>query len=468
MKRILALLLLLAVLCWRPAVPVTATVGSNFPEHGYIVKIKTDRGQVPPSARRIGRSIAKRENIRVVKSEAELEELKAVATIEYIEENAEYVPFSSYDFSPEQWYLEMLKADEAWTLGCFGNEVRVGVIDSGVSLHPELAGTVLAGHNYMNDSSDTQDDASSHGTFISGLITAQTRGIAPNAKIVPLKIMNQGTPTLTDMIISAVYGAVDDFHCDVINMSIGNPAISYALRDACIYAYDSGAILVAAVGNYGTTAIYYPAGFTSVIGVGAVNADKSALPESQRNATVFVTAPGGMMHGLDSNGSHKYAFGTSLSAALVSGLAAIVKCADAGIDTEGMMQLLKVSVEDLGAPGYDTTFGYGLVDTELLMKNILAEKDIFVSPISVTAPGEVSATIYNNTSQTVTCTSIFTANANGAIIDTQQFAPVYLSPFESILVSYTIPASGKMIRHFLWESTSSMIPLAPVRDFDGT
>jgi len=463
MKRLFIILILVAGLCWHPTIPTTATADSHTPGNGYIVKLGADKGEIRASAKRIGRAVGNRENLRLVKNEVELEELEAIAQIEYIEENLEVSLFDAPAITPEQWHLGLIRVERAWALGCFGNEVRIGVIDSGVSNHAALKGTVLTGYNYINDNANTEDRIG-HGTFVSGLITAKTGGAAFGAKIVPLKCFDQGQTTYLDTIVVAIYDAIDLYDCSVINMSFGLAADSRTLSDAVTYATNAGAVLVAAVGNDGTQKMYYPAGYNNVIGVGSVDAGKRLSSFSQFNTSVFVTAPGEGISGLALNGGYRIDGGTSYATPLVSALVAIARCVDLEIDTETAKQLLRDTSEDLGTPGYDVEYGYGLVDAERLMNKLLEGTDVFVSPPTLNASGEANVTVYNNSDEAVTCTSVFAAFANGVMVDAQQLVPLSLSPHETVLIPYAVPVNSNLIRHFLWQSTSSMNPLTPARD----
>ncbi|MBQ3816174.1 MAG: S8 family serine peptidase, partial [Clostridia bacterium] len=166
-----------------------------------------------------------------------------------------------------EWNLAMIGADTAFALGFRGQNVRVGVIDSGVSPHPVFGDKLVGGHNYIADAPDPEDtsDAYGHGTRVAGLITA----VAPEAEIVPLKITDSGSVS-TSLLCEAIYGGIDEFGCDVLNLSLGVPSDRESLRQAVAYAAKKGVVVVAATGNDGTGEIYYPAAYDSVIGVSAV------------------------------------------------------------------------------------------------------------------------------------------------------------------------------------------------------
>jgi len=282
-------------------------VGAPF--DGYIVKTR-DTGIMRMSSLNCDVPAAG-SGFRVVEN---MDALKSIDpdTIEWIEPN--YI-VTLFDFPADppndpffaaneynaagQWNLNAINASAAWNACLDGTGVKIAVIDSGIiSGHGDMnSDNILPGFNYTGSvvTSDTTD-STGHGSFISGLIAAQTNngkgiaGIAGNAEILPLKAFSSNTTTL-DKILSGIYKAIDE-GCDVINMSFGMPACSEPLDSALRSAASAGIILVAAAGNEGTAELIYPAAFEYVIGVGSVNTDQIVSSFSQRNSSVFVTAPG--------------------------------------------------------------------------------------------------------------------------------------------------------------------------------
>lgn len=280
----------------------------------------------------------------------------------------------------QQWSLSLLGAEEAWSAGLDGGGVRIGIVDSGLwEEHEDLAGARIAvGHNYVNDSEDTEDEVG-HGTFVTGLIAAARgnglgiAGLAPGAEIVPLKCFSARTGRLSD-IVEAIRGGVEDYHCDILNMSFGLSYSSQTLENVIACAAEQGVILMAAVGNSGGTALNYPAAYDSVIGVGMVGPDGVVAAGSQRNESVFVVAPGYQVLGLgtDTANPYKVGSGTSYACPYLSAVAALLKQADPGLSAGTLMAQLQTTAVDLGEPGYDTSYGCGLVSlTNLLMPFLL-------------------------------------------------------------------------------------------------
>lgn len=140
-------------------------------------------------------------------------------------------PVSAESSTP--WNLSMIGADAAFDAGYTGRGVRVGVIDSGINPHPDFADRLLEGRNFIDGTAnpDSTDDEYGHGTRVAGVIAA----VAPGAEIVPLKITN-GSEISVSRLCEAIYAGIDDFGCDVLNLSLGVPFDRESLREAVGYA----------------------------------------------------------------------------------------------------------------------------------------------------------------------------------------------------------------------------------------
>jgi hypothetical protein len=319
-----------------------------------------------------------------------LRKLVADGAVEYIEPDCsvalQEVPNDTY--YEEQWNLEAIHVEAAWDLGYHGGGVRVGIIDTGLNLvHEDLAGVSIAEGFNIIDGSDNVSDYSGHGSFVSGVIAARSEngkgiaGIADEVTLVPLKCFSRSEETNVSYVIEGIYKAVDDYDCDVINLSLGLSDDLRSFRNAISYAVNHGVIIVSAVGNDGGTDLSYPAAYDNVVGVGSVGKNGGASLFSQVNGSVFVTAPGEDIVSIGSSGS-EYAIGsgTSFATPHVTALAALAKSVDPEIDTEGFKQLLLESASDRGVVGYDTTYGYGLIDFSAFASALAALQGQIESP----------------------------------------------------------------------------------------
>lgn len=284
---------------------------------------------------------------------------------------------------PYYGYQENLKRIEfnyAWESGFDGRGVRIAIIDSGIYAdHEDLASSnILQGVNVIDRSAQT-NDTSGHGTFIAAMLASSKdngsgiAGMVDRSSIVPLKCFASGRQTDARYIVSAIYMAVDEYNCDIINLSLGIAEDVPALRQATKYAIDRGVIIVASAGNTGGTALMYPAAYDNVVGVGSVNQSDSKSSFSQRNDSVYVVAPGEDIYsaGINSSTSYVQGSGTSFSSVHITALAAVAKQYDRSIDSVQFMKLLKGSATDLGTKGYDTTYGWGIVCVPDFIDNLL-------------------------------------------------------------------------------------------------
>ena len=379
--------------------------------------------------------------------------------VEFYEPDYEISLFEDYSArSASGWNLRAVNVQKAWDIGCYGNGVTVAVIDSGVYEHPDIADNLLEGHNYIDNNSDTTDNIG-HGTYVSGIIAADMNGeyidgVASRSKIVPLKCFDREKSTQTSMLSDAIYDAVDIYHADVINMSFGltEDLTTETFRLAVRYAVQNGCILVAAVGNDGTESVYYPAKYDNVVGVGSVDSSLSVSSFSQHNTTVDAVAPGRGVSSVSIPG-YTYNSGTSFAAPHVSAMAAIAKCINKDITAIDFQRILEETSEDLGAEGYDTYFGYGLINIEAMIDKMLENDEVFMSPIDDKGDN-VTVTVYNNSN------SILNAVGIAAEYEDDIFKDMAVTDM-TILPSGTVKMSNKKskVKFMLWENLITIKPL---------
>lgn len=286
------------------------------------------------------------------------------------------------DYAPAHWAQQMIDAAALWdhtdssgAPDLRGGGVTVAVIDSGVMAeHPDLTEANVLDPVILSGGTAAVD--SWHGTFVAGLIAAAvgngigTDGVAPDVTILPICV-TQRDNTSVARVVEAIYYAIDA-GADVINLSIAGSSYTEALESACADAEDAGVILVTAAGNYTTGAAKseynykYPAAFASTVSVSGCMPDGDGAVfdpgYSYFNDAVTVCAPGTGVTSLFLDGSTATRSGTSFSAPLVAGLAAAAKQRSRSIGTAEFVALLEASCTDLGEPGCDVYYGYGLVN----------------------------------------------------------------------------------------------------------
>ncbi|MBE7003419.1 MAG: hypothetical protein E7425_03920 [Ruminococcaceae bacterium] len=295
---------------------------------------------------------------------------------DFVEPNYVATLFDTNEGDAGGWQREALCSDAAEALGLDGTGVRVAVIDSGVDPNnPDLADAKLAdGYDYIAGTTEMSDDVS-HGTKVAQLLCGDDNnlgvtGLARGCELVPLRCFSKSHDTTVAELALAVKEAVTRYHCDVINMSWGLANDSQILHDALRQASDAGVALVAAAGNTGTQfpqgSLVYPAAYDEVISVASVNSSLIAAQDSMHNAFVTVCAPGADLSFTLADGSSASGSGTSFATPCVSALAALLK-QHAGLSGADVLALLRERSVDLGDPGFDDVYGYGLPRLDALL-----------------------------------------------------------------------------------------------------
>lgn len=314
-------------------------------------------------------------------SEESISDLKNDPHVAYVEADkvitvVEPVPVASSTDQEllDSWGVKRIGADMAAMKGITGAGIKVAILDTGIdSNHPDLKDNYKGGYNFVYDNNDPYDDSRyGHGTHLAGIIAARDNGtgvvgVAPEVSIYALKVLNGGLMGSTTDILSAIEWAITN-KMQVINMSFGAQMDSQAFRDACDAAFKAGIVLVAAAGNFNQPVVDNPAGFDSVIAVSATAQDDSKAPFSNYGAKVELAAPGVAVMSTVPGGGYGLMSGTSQAAPHVSGVAALI--ISAGLKDENgdgslageVRQRLVATATDLGVPGRDVYFGYGLVN----------------------------------------------------------------------------------------------------------
>ena len=354
------------------AVPLYAHDTAEDPD-GYIVKYREDCISLMDDEGAPFEVVEKKELQRLLQEDAlEWYEKDGDAVLMEQDPSAALMDTGSvYYDSEQQWNLGMIHADEAFRNGNLGQGIRVGVIDSGVSPHQDFGSRLLQGHNYMAEAegntkkvSDTADEYG-HGTRVAGLIAASGEsgyiGAAPEAELVPLKCTD-GKNVKVSTICRAIYGGIDDYDCDVLNLSLGVATEYESLKEAIEYAAEKNIVVVSAVGNGGSTTQYYPARYDTVIGVGSVDSSGNLYSRSNHHSSVFLTAPGVNVRSTDCHGGYSESTGCSFAVPQVSAAAAVMLGIDRTLTVDGIMRGLSETATDRGAEGYDEYFGYGIMN----------------------------------------------------------------------------------------------------------
>jgi major intracellular serine protease len=228
--------------------------------------------------------------------------------------------------------LKMINVQSQWDKGLEGEGVVVAVIDTGVDYyHPDLMGRILGGKDFTGKGDYM--DGNGHGTHVAGTIAASNTGtgiigVAPKAKILALKALDDNGEGYMDWTVQAIRYAITQ-DVDVINMSLGGPH-TLSLRRAVQEAVNAGIIVVAAAGNEGdgndqTEELSYPGAYPEVIQVGAVGYNGALAYFSNTNKEVDILAPGEDILSTYPGGKYARLDGTSMATPHVAGAAALLK-----------------------------------------------------------------------------------------------------------------------------------------------
>jgi subtilisin family serine protease len=279
----------------------------------------------------------------------------------------------------QQWALDRLRAEKMWRKSS-GRRVVVAVIDTGVQAnHPDLKGRVLKGRDFV-DGDRSASDRNGHGTHIAGIVAARANnrrgiaGLAPSARILPVRVLDSAGNGNTLNAARGIVWAVNK-GADVINLSFAGNQVDTQMQAAVDYAVKRNVVVVAAAGNQGCAApITYPAALPGVIGVAASNRYDRIASFSSCGTAVDVTAPGVSIKSTmikranaDLRCSYGKSYcqlsGTSMASPYVAAAAAIIiSRTKHRVDGAAVGSLITSTADNLGAPGYDTASGSGLLN----------------------------------------------------------------------------------------------------------
>lgn len=227
-----------------------------------------------------------------------------------------------------QWYLQTIGAAAAWK-ATKGSPITVAVLDSGIDAgHPDLAGRVVGGKNFVGFGASTDDDFS-HGTHVAGAIGGLTNnavgisGVASDVRLLPIKVLDANGQGSLDWVIAGI-NAAKASGARIINMSLSSK-FSSSLEDAAIKAaVDAGIVVIVAAGNDNSDTPEFPAGSPGVLAIGASDMSDNRALFSNGGSHVRIIAPGVDIVSTipRTMGSYGSKSGTSMATPIVSGVVA--------------------------------------------------------------------------------------------------------------------------------------------------
>ncbi|MFK4084572.1 S8 family serine peptidase [Kribbella sp. NPDC020789] len=372
---------------YRPSFPARQqTAKTEFQPNEVIVKFKpsttgkartaalsrfraSGEASLTPNVVKVTGTASAPELLKKVKADPTVE----LASLNYIR-HIDAIPNDLYYNEDQKVYLNTIRMPQAWDVSKTAGSQIVAVLDTGVDAgHPDLVGHLVPGANTTSPNRGPIDD-NGHGTMTLGIIAAAANnnagvaGIGWNVKAMPVKVLRaDGSGDDLDVVEGIDWAVAHG--AKVINMSLSGGQDSTIMHDAVKRAVAKGVVVVVAAGNYGTETPRYPAAYPEVITVGATDAGGSLTDFSSYGDWVDVAAPGTdiLSTGVRSmtpsqNAPYWYCTGTSCSAPIVSGIAALVKNKWPAYTPEQVKARIKNLARDAGPRGTDKFYGGGVLD----------------------------------------------------------------------------------------------------------
>jgi thermitase len=392
-------------------------------------------------ARRIGKSELRIVDLPAGREKAMVERLARHPHFKFAELDR-YVSDSLTSNDPflgSQWHIPKIRANLAWDRSQ-GSGVTIAVLDSGIDTrHPDLADRLVAGYNFV-DGNTNVEDVKNHGTKAAGSAAAALNNgvgvasVAGQVKIMPLRVSDSTGYATWSAIASAINYAADR-GVRVANVSFNGAAGSSSVLSAAAYMKSKGGLVFVSAGNSNTDPGY--ANTSSVVIVAATNSSDAKASFSNFGDHVHLSAPGEGIYTTDWGQSYASVSGTSFSAPIAAGVAALVMSANPSLSSSQVENILFSTALDLGTAGRDIYFGFGRVDAEAAVSAALATSgnvattDTQAPTASLTAPlgsatvsgtTPVNLTVSDNVG--VTKTELL---VNGKVIATDTTAPYAFS-----------------------------------------
>ncbi|MDP3879587.1 MAG: S8 family serine peptidase [Dehalococcoidales bacterium] len=366
-----------------------------------------------------------------------LDELRADPRVESVEDDITFSAALAGEVLP--WGVDRVDAELVHPV-YKGTGVKVAVLDTGIDFdHPDLA--VSGNVTFVAGTSDGDDD-NGHGTLVAGIVAALDNeigviGVAPEASLYSVKVLDQNGDGTMSNILSGIEWALDN-NMQVVNMSFGGLAeMPSTIVQALDSAYAAGIVIVAGSGGSGNPGgtgnnVWAPARYESVIAVGATDNQDARYSSSSTGYTLELAAPGVNIYSTAMGGGYANLSGTSASSPHAAGVAALL--IDSGISSNtAVRDRMRNSAEDLGAAGWDSLFGKGMVNADLAIS--FSEPPDQTQPVTaISVNGTQSQFGWYNTDVTVTLTAQDDAGGSGVSeikysLDGGQGWQTYSSPF---------------------------------------
>jgi membrane-anchored mycosin MYCP len=327
------------------------------------------------------------------------------------------------------WAQGELRPSSVWSM-TQGTGQTVAVLDSGVSATaPALAGAVLPGLD-VGTRKPADTDCGGHGTFVAGLIAARAQpgsgfaGIAPQARILPVNVLNPNQLDSNDLVPSADVAAAINYAVShgatVIDVSPSvTPPPSPALQAAVDSALARNVVVIAAVAASLTSGneVSYPAAYPGVLSVVAVDASGAPLAAGALGVPVDLAAPGSAITSIGPEGPGQVtASGAALATGFVAGTAALVRSYYPGLSAAQVVQRLELTASPPGTSVPSPLVGYGLVSPYNAVTTVLPQESGGVAPAAPAPPAPRLPRLHHPSTWPLTAAIIISAAVVVAMI----------------------------------------------------
>ncbi|MBI6546932.1 MAG: S8 family serine peptidase [Cyanobacteria bacterium NC_groundwater_1444_Ag_S-0.65um_54_12] len=288
---------------------------------------------------------------------------------------------------PAQWGAYRVGLPQAWD-ATTGQGIKVAILDTGIDAeHPDLRDNLEPGRNFVEGEPASPVDDFGHGTHVAGIVAAAMNsygivGTAPRARLIPVRVLGINGGTTSALLEGLSYAVKQGAR--VINLSLGSARASRIETEQLAKILAQNVVIVAAAGNSALDGnpLEYPAAIAGVIAVTATRPPYEGMGVrgehadfSNFNPFVTVAAPGVDIlstvprrfsaagdQAIGNSGAYAYASGTSMASPLVAGLVALMLARHPEWSAAQLRSKLISSATDLGEPGFDDFFGWGLVN----------------------------------------------------------------------------------------------------------
>ena len=306
-------------------------------------------------------------------SEGELASiLMATGDYEFAEPNWTLFPAIAPNDSQygSSWQHTRLQSESAWNIETGGSNIIVAICDSGVDLdHPDLEDSLVSGYNAASNQTQAAggdvDDINGHGTFVAGCAAAQGNnnrgvvGVGWDFTIMPIRVSNNTDGTASAFAIQEGARWASDNGAHIVNASFSGGTAG-ANQGVGRYLKERGSLLFWSSGNDGA---FVEPNRPDYVLVGSTTSSDNRSGFSNFGPAVDVTAPGSSVRSTRRFGSYGNGSGTSYASPIAAGVGAMIFSVDPTLSAHDVQDILYKSVDDLGAPGRDDSFGRGRVNT---------------------------------------------------------------------------------------------------------